>query len=63
MKWLLDLPNEIVVPIIDLFYAEDTEDTVSLSSSHKRLRLSSEHLAKKHKEMSVQYLGSLKLEL
>ena len=63
MTSFLDLPNEIVIPIIDLIYAEDTKDIVSLSSCNKRLRLSSEDLAKKHKEMSVQYLGSLKLEL
>lgn len=55
MTSLLDLPNEIVIPIIDFVYAEDNEDIVSFSSCSKRLRLLSEYLVKKHKEMRVQY--------
>lgn len=55
MASLLDLPNEILIPIVDLVYAEDTEDIVSLSSCNKHLRLWSEKLAKKHKEMREQY--------
>ena len=55
MTLLLDLPNEIVLPILSLVYAEDTEDIVSLSPCNKRHRLLSENLVKKHKEMRVQY--------
>ena len=51
MPSLLDCPNEIVIPIIDLVHAEDTDDIVSFSCCNKRISLLSEGMLKKHKEM------------
>ena len=48
---LAALEDEIVIPIIDLVHAEDTDDIVSFSCCNKRISLLSEGMLKKHKEM------------